>query len=405
MAPSKHYFQMKGQTAEELLQQIAHQTFLVDWCYPNPKLPDGKELCDLLVVFDSTVIVWQAKSLKVGKDGNLREKEVDKNLRQLAGARRQLMDLKTPVTLENERRIPERFDPGTITDIFLISVLLGETPNSQSLATRVKSHQCHVFDREFAEIVLNELDTIDDFCGYLREKERVREHVGSLILNGGEKELLGYYLLNGRSLASLEGHAAVFLGESTWDDFRTRPEYREKKQADEVSYVWDELIELTHTGDSCEYERIARELARPSRFDRRCLAKAYEEAYRIAEEKSAANESFRRIVSTDRTTMCFLFVGKGVARGTRLALLEKLCFVARGRVQAISVVVGIATEITALQESAVDYCLLDMPEWGPEEQRAMAKLQEESGTLTQATIRKVEFAEYPESTDDTSNVS
>jgi len=38
---------------------------MIDWCYPNPKLPDGKELCDLLVVFDDKAIICQIKNLKL----------------------------------------------------------------------------------------------------------------------------------------------------------------------------------------------------------------------------------------------------------------------------------------------------------------------------------------------------
>ena len=52
---SKDYFQIKGKKAEQLVQDLAQKTFLTDWCYINPTLPDGKELCDLLVVFDNIV--------------------------------------------------------------------------------------------------------------------------------------------------------------------------------------------------------------------------------------------------------------------------------------------------------------------------------------------------------------
>jgi hypothetical protein len=58
--------------------------------YPNPRLPDGKELCDLLVLFDSTVIIWQIKDLEPDKTGCIKSSDLEKNLLQLAGARRQL---------------------------------------------------------------------------------------------------------------------------------------------------------------------------------------------------------------------------------------------------------------------------------------------------------------------------
>ena len=83
---SEHYFRLKGQRAEEAIHELAERTFLTDWCYPNPKRSDGRELCDLLVVFGDCAIIWQVKDLKLDAAGRYKAKEVEKNLRQLAGA-------------------------------------------------------------------------------------------------------------------------------------------------------------------------------------------------------------------------------------------------------------------------------------------------------------------------------
>ena len=72
---TKDYFYIKGQKAEKLVHDLAVKTFLTDWCYLNPKLPDGKELCDLLVVFDDIAIIWQIKDLKVNKSGKYSESD------------------------------------------------------------------------------------------------------------------------------------------------------------------------------------------------------------------------------------------------------------------------------------------------------------------------------------------
>ena len=58
---SKDYFNIKGKNAEQLVQELALKTFLTDWCYLNPMLPNGKELCDLLVIFDTVAVIWQIK--------------------------------------------------------------------------------------------------------------------------------------------------------------------------------------------------------------------------------------------------------------------------------------------------------------------------------------------------------
>ena len=44
----KNYFYLKGKNAEKIVHDLASKTFITDWCYLNPMLPSGKELCDLL---------------------------------------------------------------------------------------------------------------------------------------------------------------------------------------------------------------------------------------------------------------------------------------------------------------------------------------------------------------------
>src|ERR1043166_8116375 len=121
---SPHHFQLKGKNAEQFIQQLANKTFLADWCYANPRLPNGKELCDLLVIFDTTALIWQIKDLEPDKAGDLKPSALGKNLRQLSGARRQLFDLRTKIELENPRRGKEVCDVTAIRDVHLISVIL-----------------------------------------------------------------------------------------------------------------------------------------------------------------------------------------------------------------------------------------------------------------------------------------
>ena len=97
-------FPREGPKAEKVIHDLSVKTFFTDWCYPNPPRPGGKELCDLLVIFDDTAIIWQIKDLKVDENGRYKQAEVEKNLRQLSGARRLLFDIKAPVRLSNPRR-------------------------------------------------------------------------------------------------------------------------------------------------------------------------------------------------------------------------------------------------------------------------------------------------------------
>src|SRR5438128_4680529 len=194
----KNYFLAKGMNAEKVVHDLALVSFLTDWCYLNPQWPDGKELCDLLVVFDDTAIIWQIKDLKLDDQGRYNKAEVEKNLKQLAGARRHLFELKKPLELRNPRRGAEIFDPSGIKKIFLISVLMGEGEEVFSFAEEFKNHTIHVFTRNFTRIVLQELDTIADFCAYLEAKEKFLSEKKHIFIVGGEGELLASYLLRDR---------------------------------------------------------------------------------------------------------------------------------------------------------------------------------------------------------------
>lgn len=206
MKNNKRYFELKGKKAEEIVHDLAQKTFLTDWCYLNPKLPDNKELCDLLIVFDNIAIIWQVKDLKINSNGKHNESEVKKNLRQLSGAKRQLFDLKTPIILNNPRRGEERFNPEVIKKIYLISALMGQEEMFYVPIDTVKQLTVHIFSKESIEIILNELDTISDFCEYLKQKEKLIDKKNfSLTVLGGEKELLAYYLMNGYNFDSLMG--------------------------------------------------------------------------------------------------------------------------------------------------------------------------------------------------------
>jgi hypothetical protein len=394
MSDSKHYFSSKGAIAEEVVNDLALKSFFADWCYLRPPLPHGKELCDLFVVFDNVAIIWQVKDLKLQENGLYSRKDVEKNLRQLSGAHRRLMDEKRPVTMSNPRRGEEIFELKSIKETYLISVLLGEGEKFFSPMEAVKEKLAHVFTREFLGIVLNELDTVVDFVEYLRAKEELLGHLDRLLIAGGEKELLAFYLKNGRSFDQLKGNAIVIIEEGTWADLLKRPEYLAKQEADKISYGWDSIIDRAHEAAVPEYERVARELARTDRFTRRCLAKSFFDAH-IEAHEVGDKDVFRRVMAKDGITYCFLFMDDPEPREFRKAQLAALCFVARGKIEKNPHVIGIATEKTIQPECSYDFCYLEMPEWTAASAAEAAEIQRNTGLLTNAETRAVHEDEYP----------
>gem|GEM_PF-6220030 len=61
---------------------------------------------------------------------------------------------------------------------------MGEGEYFFSFMEEIKSHQIHVFNHKFIEIILNELDTISDFCHYLKAKEDFLNTEKKIIISG-----------------------------------------------------------------------------------------------------------------------------------------------------------------------------------------------------------------------------
>lgn len=391
---SKHYFSLKGKNAEKIVHSLATKTFLEDWCFLNPKLPNEKEICDLLVVFDDLAIIWQIKDLKLDENGKYNKSDVEKNIRQLSGAKRQLIDLKAPIKLENSRRIVKTFDSTHIKRIFLISVLLGKGEEYFSFIDEIKNHKVHVFNRGFTEISLNELDTVQDFIEYLVAKEKFIDSEKSLTIIGGEQDFLAFYLRNDRSFQRFDNTDHIIIEGELWENLKNDPQYKAKKKADEISYLWDSIINRAHEGSE-EYEKVARELARPNRFQRRFLSKAIFDAHVLAHNEKK-HDLFRRIMSgDDGVTYCFLFQDDPEPREKRKAMLNATCWVAKGKYKENKKVLGIATEKEIRPTCSYDFAYMYFPEWTEEQQKYTEELQKKTNIFVNPIIRKASEDEYP----------
>jgi hypothetical protein len=405
----RHRFQLKGSKAEEYVTALATGSFFLDWCFRSPRLPDGSEFCDLLVVFDDTAIIWQVKDLVLDKNGRYRVGEVEKNLRQLRGARRHLQDLKRPITVVNARRGQETLDPLSIKRVFLISALLGEGEDSFALVEASKTPPIHVFTRAFTEIALSELDTISDFVQYLDTKEQfISSSTGRVIVMGGEEQLLAYYLLNERSFGEFVKFELVTVDDDFWNHVQRHPAILARKEADRVSYGWDSFVERAHEGGDVGYEAIARELARPNRFVRRVLAQSFLEAQLLA-HNDHEHPIWRRVttgrdpVPGRNTTYCFLFMDETLPLAERRAMLERMCIVARVAQPENQWVVGIATEKRFGPTCSYDFAALYLPTISEAFRATARSIQEDEGILRSPKLTNFRSFEYPPRPDEESD--
>jgi len=83
------------------------------WTYPSPTNADGKELCDLLVVFRDTVIIFSDKDCDFQEDSNIEKawdrwykKAIIKSAKQIYGAEKELKRNSDKIFLDSKRQKP-----------------------------------------------------------------------------------------------------------------------------------------------------------------------------------------------------------------------------------------------------------------------------------------------------------
>ena len=204
--------------SEGYLQELCNRTFLSLWSYPNPYRDqsgdgeDGKEICDLLVVFENDIIIFSDKHCEFPNSGNLDldwprwyRRAIEKSARQLWGAERWIRDHPERVFLD--AKCTKKFPLSLVTtrttvfhrvvvahgaaarcirelggsgSLVLNSTVVGQdhtVPRGQGgipfMVGQVDFAKgyVHVLDDTTFSVLLQTLDTAADFSAYLRKRK------------------------------------------------------------------------------------------------------------------------------------------------------------------------------------------------------------------------------------------
>jgi hypothetical protein len=300
----------KGSTpTERYLAELAEHTFLSMWSYPNlwreqranSANGDGKELCDLLVVFDEHLIIFSDKLIEYKQHHDpvvswcrWYRASIKKSADQVFGAERWIRKFPDRIFLDSRctKRFPVALVPNEKLIIHRIVVARGAgaacrahfgggsgslmiapdiigdghllharaspelpKPNDDGLAAgpfmigQIDPDQgyVHVLDDVSLDVLMSNLDTVQDFVNYLVAKERFALS-GRLIGATGEEDLLAYYL---KRMGTDQKHEfvvpakvdGIMIDGGYWDDFQNNPQRLAQIEADKISYIWDDLIE------------------------------------------------------------------------------------------------------------------------------------------------------------------
>jgi hypothetical protein len=462
---------------ERYLAHLGERTFLNLWSYPSPyreqKLQgagDGKELCDLLVICDPHIIIFSEKQIK-WTDASVGvawtrwlKRAVFDAAKQLRGAERWINEFPERIFLDKEctqpfpldlpsphhRRIHRvivaggaasacrtYFDGGSGTLTIRPGLqgrqhLAADHPSFAPFAVGdIEPHEdfVHVFDEVALDIVLHELDTITDFGEYL-DKRAAFIRSGRLELASGEEDLLAYYATR----INDEGqHDFSAPGGKSWETVGSiginggyssmvrDPKYLAKKEADQISYVWDNLIEAftTHLLDGTSIvlpgfefslkgsEQAVRYMALENRFMRRGLGRAVMGALEIGRTKDIF---FRLVAGRAGSTETGFFIvtlkfmdwmksrgGYDAYRQVRTGYLEayaKAILIDRPHLRRV---VGVAMEPPG-QEGGVseDNLLMLQREWTIVEKREHEEICRNLKIWTNVKERPYRDNEYPD---------
>jgi len=419
---------MTGFTNEEaFLHSLARKSFLRFWSWPNlfrnqgnaANGGDGKEICDLIVVFGNNILLFSDKKIEFSDKKELAiswarwsRNAIKESVDQVRGARRWIQTFPDRIFLDNrcKEKLPLDLPP---TDQMIFhsivvchgledyltkfngepsfkfdNTIIDEDHWSSTTSkpfTIGKITNCgfvHVFNEATIALVLKEFDTIKDFISYIQQRELLLQYSKPITITS-ESDIVQLYYENlddtlKRSILSakeLKSHP-VDIDKGGIAKLYRNVQFVAKKSADRVSYFWDDLIErftfhvLNGTSESGNYEtpneiepglRVA---AATGRFERRTLSQYFFDFYR---KTLPAQRGTRLAFDPFDSTKAYLFLLLPYIpeygtyeeyRNIRRMMLQDYCAINKLLKPHVNTFLGIAAQ-TRTTDSAISKAFLD----------------------------------------------
>ena len=447
---------------ERLLSTLCENTFLKLWSYANPYKEDGKELCDLIAVFDDHVFLFfdrESRRFDNNPDDVLlawkrwKSKVIDKQIHTARGAARYInagrsvfldpknsdpfpLQIKSGMTLHKvivahgAKEACKAFSDDNIYGSLAISYVpdtqLTDATSWPFVVHLDSNDIVHVLDSHNLDILLGELDTFRDLLAYIDEKERAIREL-DLFYYCGEEDLIAHYFSNydkkqrmyrisPRGGEKIDG---LSIAEGQWQSFIAMDVYSRRKDANRISYFWDDLIQKTcqnaldgtllGDADLFKGKSALREMAREPRVQRRALSShMLESIRRVANADGQVGRKLSLMPSFfEGTAYVFLLIPYDGAtdyekdfRPMRQAVLEIACGVARNRWSHLNKVIGISVDVPTpgIDHGSEDFMLLECAEWSNETAASYRKANEHLKIFEKATQVRKRTLDFPTQT-------
>lgn len=425
---------------EQRLAALGYRTFLKLWSYPNPykMQTNGKELCDLLVVFDNHIIIFSDKDCSYGGSGNPQvdwsrwyKKAIQKSAGQLVGAKNWIINYPDRIAVDAKctKKFPFKITITKDTRFHLIAVAHGASdkcieyfsggdgslcidnqivgnmhtgPNCQPFFIGKISADAdnfiHIFDDASYANILQELDTIQDFLRYLEARKELL--LTKAILSESENNLLAQHLQgvirgNPTNLHNIGvGRDGLFFRGEHLADVKKSVQYINWKKEMQKSYFWDGLLQKTfyfiENGLSRwttpttmqEQGQLFEHMAREDRAHRYVLANGF---LTFFSSVNPNHRGTRIIYNPEVPDTCYLlflmprkdYMEESAYRDVRSRMLMEYCMITKLDYPMFRHIIGVAHESSDTEYSSEDFVYLDATEWSDEQQREALSLKEE----------------------------
>ena len=429
-------------SSEKKLITLGYHTFLQLWSYPNPfkKQLCGKELCDLLVVFEDDIIIFSDKDCHYDDTIDPQvawrrwyKRAIKKSYEQLQGAKSWIIHHPTEITLDAkcEKPFPLEINITPKTRFHLIAVAHGASdackeffsggdggllinttivgdmhtnenciPFHVGMVSESKEDFVHVFDDASYSTILSELDTIQDFLMYLESRKRLM--LSKYVTATSENEILAQHLdgLTRRDKAVLQRAAArkdydmLVYDEGDYYQLIHSEEYHSWKARLKKSYFWDDLLKRTFhfvehgqsystnvesiQGQSQLFFRLAAE----DRDHRLALSDGFLSFFN---ETPSGYRGTRVIYQNDNPTICYVLLllprlqetPYDEYRKMRADMLSDYCSMIKVDLPDVVYIIGVAHETQNEEFSSEDFICLDTTGWTDEDSKNAEELKAE----------------------------
>ena len=229
--------------SEKYVAELCEKSFLPFWSFPNPIGKKNKELCDVFVVCENTIIIISVKDITVSENSDESinyerwvKKAIHNSVDQIYGAERFLKSADEILLKDRKTRIKLPSKESRI--IHRIAIAFGSKDEYPLPTGNFGYGYVSVFDEKSTSIILSELDTITDFTKYLIAKEEFVKDKTVLIQR--EVDFLAFYLQTGLELENVPD--VIGCEENLWEIYAETEEYAKWKDDILGSYIWDFMI-------------------------------------------------------------------------------------------------------------------------------------------------------------------